>query len=246
MAVSSAVLALRWSRSARARSPLSHSNNTFSGGTLLKAGTFNVTAQGAAGDGWDKLRRPCQAQNWQRGARQSCLLFGTTIFLFAAGDTIDLPGLRFHTHAKATYDIGTGELTVHSGHVTDTLSLALTGTKFKALDDGHGGTKVVLVVPHAKPVAQAAAERQVSEHQGDGHRAVAGMLTAFAADSFHFNSLAGLGGIDRGWTPDLHFGHGQHETSLDAGSHGRFSWTDPSQADLGHHAHMLSGHDFIL
>ena len=38
---------------------------------------------------------------------------------------------------------------MHSGHVTDTLTLlSPTGTHFIAANDGHGGTKVTLDPPH--------------------------------------------------------------------------------------------------
>jgi hypothetical protein len=221
--------------------------NSYSGGTLLEGGTFDVAALGAAGSEAILFLGGSHAKLKIENSALSAHDFGNVIIYFGAGQAIDLAGLRFVKHAKATYDSGTGSMTVKSGHVTDTLHLnAPDPGNFKVKDDGHGGSKIVLVVPHAKPIAQAVAEKQVSDHQGDGHHAVAGMLTAFAADSFQFNGLAGLGAFDRGWMPDFHLGHDQHEAMLDAGSHESFGWTDPSHANPGHDAHMLSAHDFIL
>jgi hypothetical protein len=47
---------------------------------------------------------------------------------------------------KAKYHPATDVLTVHSGHITDTLTLLLPhGTHFATASDHHGGTDVFLV-----------------------------------------------------------------------------------------------------
>ena len=75
-------------------------------------------------------------------------VFVNEIALLAQGDALDLSGLKFHPGAKAKYHPATETLTVHSGHVTDTLTLLSPhGTHFIAANDGHGGTKVTLDPP---------------------------------------------------------------------------------------------------
>jgi hypothetical protein len=50
--------------------------------------------------------------------------------------------------ALATYHKASHHLTVHSGHVTDSLTLLSPhGTHFTAVNDGHGGTEVTLDPP---------------------------------------------------------------------------------------------------
>ena len=140
-----------------------------------------------------------------------------------------------------TYDTGSGLLTVKSGKVTDTLTLLSpdTGT-FKVKDDGHGGTKVVLVVLHAKPVTNAAiAETKGIEERSDAHHG------SRAADNFEFTSLTRFTGLDHAWTSGFHFGPDQHSPTLNAGD-GEAGWSEPTHMDFGHHTTMLSGHDFIL
>jgi hypothetical protein len=59
---------------------------------------------------------------------------------------LDLTGLRFHAGASARYNPLNDHLRVHSGHVTDILTLdSPHGTHFTATNDGHGGTDVFLV-----------------------------------------------------------------------------------------------------
>ena len=65
----------------------------------------------------------------------------------------------------ARYHPATEILTVHSGHVTDTLTLlSKHGTHFIAANDGHGGTKVTLEPP---PVT--ATPASLSTHDIIGH-----------------------------------------------------------------------------
>ena len=175
---------------------LTHANNTYSLATILDAGTFDVAALGAAGPGlivFDSFISGTHSTLKIENAALSTHVFGNPIFNFAAGDKIDLHGLKFVTGAKATLSGTT--LTVKSGHVTDTLTLQSPdpGT-FKAVSDHHGGTKVVLVVPQAKPVAQATvSDKQVSDHQGDEHHA------SLFADNFEFTYLAVFINLDRSW-----------------------------------------------
>ena len=126
---------------------LSHAGNTYSGGTVLTQGTLDIAAQGAAGTGaiyFDVGRQTLKIENTALANHA----FSNVIGLFSVVDKIDLAGLKFVTHAKAHYDTVTHLLTVKSGHVTDTLTLITPGNgTFKAKDDGHGGTKVVLVPP---------------------------------------------------------------------------------------------------
>jgi hypothetical protein len=73
--------------------------------------------------------------------------FGNSIDFFAKRDVLDLSGLHFHGGATAIYHKGTHHLTVHSGPVTDTLTLLSPhGTHFGTASDHHGGTDVFLVV----------------------------------------------------------------------------------------------------
>jgi autotransporter-associated beta strand protein len=223
---------------------LTHANNTYSLATILDAGILDVAALGAAGPGlisFDSSISGTHATLKIENAALSSHAFGNLVFNFAAGDKIDLPGLKFVSGAKAIYDTGSGLLTVKSGKVTDTLTLQGPdpGT-FKAKDDGHGGTKVVLVPPPAKPAANAAiAETKSIEHQSDVHHA------SRAADNFEFTNLAGFAGLDRAWTPGFHFGPEHDGSPLNAGD-GEGGWSEPTQMDFGHHMPMLSGHDFFL
>jgi hypothetical protein len=168
-------------------------------------------------------------------------VFGNFIDFFAPGDVIDLPGLRFHTHAKATYDSGTGDLAVKSGHVTDHLTLIIPlELTFRAKDDGHGGTKIVPVAPPAKPAGHTAlAETSNSDAHRAGH-------AVDHADSFQFTYLAGFAGLDRAWTPGFHLGGDHHEAAPSARGDATAAWSEAAHLDASHHAFALSGHDFIL
>jgi hypothetical protein len=74
-------------------------------------------------------------------------VFGSNdINFFGNHDFIDLAGLHFHLGATATYHKASHHLTIHSGRVTDTLTLRSPhGTHFEAASDHHGGTDVFLV-----------------------------------------------------------------------------------------------------
>jgi hypothetical protein len=63
--------------------------------------------------------------------------------------------------------------------------------RFKAVDDGHGGTKIVPNMALAKPLAaQTAAEKQDSGHHPTANAAAA---TSVSTDNFRFGDLAGFG-----------------------------------------------------
>jgi len=122
---------------------LSHAGNTYSGGTILEFGKLDVAAVGAAGTGAITFagRATLEIDNAALPGHH----FGTAIDAFAKHDVIDLAGLKFHAGATATYHRGNHHLTVHSGTVTDTLTLnSPYGTHFAVASDGHGGTDVLL------------------------------------------------------------------------------------------------------
>ena len=103
---------------------LSHAGNTYSGGTSIVSGTFDVAALGAAGTGsidFDTSSNGKQVLKIENAALSNHTFSSNIANHFGIGDTIDLAGLKFVTHAKATLNGTT--LTVKSGHVTDTLTL---------------------------------------------------------------------------------------------------------------------------
>jgi autotransporter-associated beta strand protein len=122
---------------------LSHANNTYSGGTTLAAGTFDVAALGAAGTGAISFagRATLRIENAALDGRA----FDNPIIAFGKHDVIDLAGLHFHAGATARYHPATHHLTVHSGGTTDVLTLLSPhGTHFRAVTDHHGGTDILL------------------------------------------------------------------------------------------------------
>jgi autotransporter-associated beta strand protein len=120
--------------------------DSYAGGTTLQQGTLDVTAPGAAGTGTITFTGKATLE-----IANSALpghVFGNSIDDFGKHDALDLSGLHFHNHAKATYHAVTDELTVRSGIITDTLTLlAPSGTHFAVASDGHGGTEVTLDPP---------------------------------------------------------------------------------------------------
>ena len=124
---------------------LSHAGNTYSGGTTLIRGTLDLAAVGAAGTGAITFVAGKQILKIENGA----LLghhFGNEIDFFGRHDVLDLTSLRFHPGATAKYHAFNDTLKVHSGHVTDILTVdAPQGTHFATAGDGHGGTDVFLV-----------------------------------------------------------------------------------------------------
>jgi autotransporter-associated beta strand protein len=122
---------------------LSHAGNTYSSGTTLKAGTLDLAAFGAAGPGAITFAGAATLKI-EKGAL-SGHVFGNLIDFFGKHDVIDLTGLAFHAGATATYHAASHHLAVHSGSVTDTLTLlSPLHTHFEAISDGHGGTDLLL------------------------------------------------------------------------------------------------------
>jgi autotransporter-associated beta strand protein len=125
---------------------LSHAGNTYSGGTTLERGGLEVAAVGAAGTG--DIEFAGKAKLKIDNAALSSHVFANSIDLFGKTDILDLTGLKFHPGASARYHAANEHLRVHSGHVTDILTLVSPhGTHFTVANDGHGGTKVVLHPP---------------------------------------------------------------------------------------------------
>jgi autotransporter-associated beta strand protein len=130
---------------------LSGSGNTYSGGTTLEAGALDLAAIGAAGT------RPIifagRATLAIENAALSGHAFANPVRAFGKHDILDLTGLKFHSGATATYHKATHLLTIHSGNVTDTLTLlSPLKTHFTVTKDGHGGSDVMLAhgaSPHA-------------------------------------------------------------------------------------------------
>jgi len=124
---------------------LSHAGNTYSGGTTLVRGTLDLAAIGAAGTDAISFAAGKQILRIENGAL-SAHHFGNEIDFFGRHDVLDLSGLRFHAGATAKYHPLNDTLRVHSGHVTDILTLdSPQGMHFATSNDGHGGTDVFLV-----------------------------------------------------------------------------------------------------
>ena len=123
---------------------LSHAGNTYSGGTTLEQGTLDLAAIGAAGTGAITFAGRARLKIDSTGL--SGHVFANAIDGFGKHDVLDLSGLHFLAGATANYHEANHHLTVHSGHVIDTLTLnSPHGTHFDAVNDGHGGTAVFLV-----------------------------------------------------------------------------------------------------
>jgi autotransporter-associated beta strand protein len=126
---------------------LSGASNTYAGGTTIERGVLDLAAIGAAGSGAIAFAGKANAKLVVENTALSSHAFGNPIDHFGRPDLLDLTGLHFHAGATATYHKATHHLAVHSGAVTDTLTLlAPHGTHFAAAGDGHGGTEVFLVI----------------------------------------------------------------------------------------------------
>jgi autotransporter-associated beta strand protein len=225
---------------------LSHPGNTYSGGTDLDEGTFDVAALGAAGTG--TIAFPMNAHGVlkiQNAALHSVAphssAFDNKIDAFARGDAIDLPGLKFVKHATVTFQPGVfGNLFVKSGKVTDLLTLTDPGLgTFKVKDDGHGGTKVFLKLVAEKPVADTGlADTQTSSHHHDNFqfRGLAGSLARHDLDTAHHHD-------------PLADSASHHQSGSDADSHMLYMAESPqTAADFSdmHTASPLLTHDTDL
>jgi autotransporter-associated beta strand protein len=203
---------------------LSHAGNTYSGVTELDAGTLDVAAVGAAGTGGIAFLGGSHAKLKIENSALSAHDFANILVGFGAGQKIDLAGLKFHKHAKATYDDASHILTVKSGHVTDTLHLLGPDPgHFKVTDDGHGGCKIVLVPEPLHPAK---------------HQAAAG-----GEESFRFNSAIGSAASHEIMTADLQPGIGNHESSSPFHAEAAM---DVSAIFADHNAHLLALHGALL
>jgi autotransporter-associated beta strand protein len=129
---------------------LSGAHNTYSGGTTIEQGAFEVAAIGAAGTGPITFANTGKAKvtlDIDNAALSGHVFASNPIDNFGKHDYLDLTGLHFHAGATATYHKASHHLTVHSGTVADTLTLLSPhGTHFATASDHHGGTDVFLVV----------------------------------------------------------------------------------------------------
>jgi autotransporter-associated beta strand protein len=143
---------------------LSGAGNTYSGGSTLEGGTFDVAGPGSAGTGPISFAGKATLKV-DNAALSGHVLTTNNIDFFGKHDVLDLTGLHFHHGAKVTYHNGTHLLTVRSGHVTDVLTLLSPhGTHFIAANDGRGGTKITL----DPPPAAAHAVASLSGHDPSG------------------------------------------------------------------------------
>lgn len=136
---------------------LAHDHNHFSSAEI-DAGTLDIAALSAAGLGEITFAPPSagnETLKLENAALSHHDFNSNQIVDFGlAHEAIDLAGLKFVAGAKATLD--SNVLTVKSGGVKDTLTLVSAQTdEFKAVNDGHGGTKIVAKVTHEKAIASA-------------------------------------------------------------------------------------------
>ena len=123
---------------------LSHTGNTYTGGTTLESGVLDLAAVRAAGP--EAIAFAGRATLKIENSALSAHHFGNLIDFFAKHDLLDLTGLHFHAGATAIYHKVNHHLIVHSGGKTDTLTLLSPhGTHFEATSDHHGGTDMFLV-----------------------------------------------------------------------------------------------------
>jgi autotransporter-associated beta strand protein len=146
-------------------------DNTYSGGTTLKAGTLELKALSAAGIGAITFKGTATLEI---GNAALSGLFNPIDF-FAKHDVLDLTGLKFHAHAKAKYDAATHILSVHSGGTTDMLTLVHPqGKHFTVSADGHGGTEVIL----DPPAVAATVVASLPTHDFGGHHSATDILSS--------------------------------------------------------------------
>ena len=207
---------------------LSHAFNSYASGTYIDQGILDVAVKGGAGGGvifFQIGRQTLKIEN----AALSNHAFGNTVEFFGAGDKIDLAGLKFVTHAKATYNQGTEILTVHSGKVTDTLELADPSVlQFKVVNDGHGGCKIIAKPAGAKEDAPAGPQHALSADR--------------ATDSFQFKHQEA--GRHSTANFDLHSGLGTELLALS-----EHVWSEPYLANFHidvPHAASLGSYDFTM
>jgi len=151
-------------------------DNGYSGGTILKAGTLEVSTQFAAGVGPADIGVITFGGSATLKIDNAALsdlfdhTFAIQINSFGRHDVLDLTGLHFHHGATARYDAATEDLFVRSGVLTYDLSLqSPLGRHFAVANDGHGGTKVTLALPHAAAVVSQSGQHLdgSAHHLGD-------------------------------------------------------------------------------
>jgi autotransporter-associated beta strand protein len=138
-------------------------DNSYSGGTTLKAGKLELTALSAAGTG--AITFTGKATLAITNAAFPSHVFANPIVAFAKSDALDLTGLHFHSSAKASFDATSHSLTVDSGGIKDMFTLhSPKGTHFAVANDGHGGTLVTLHPPFTASLASAALHDLGEQH----------------------------------------------------------------------------------
>jgi hypothetical protein len=168
---------------------LSHTG-TYSGGTKLLSGTLDLAAVNAAGTGAVSFTAGAQTLKIENAALATHH-FGNTIAAFGVGDVIDLTGLAFKMGATASYNAATHVLSVTSGAVTDTLTLASpAGTLFAAFRDQSGGTMIgsAIVGTAGSDTIDATHHPAGKTSPGPGHDGIFGLAGN--------DMLKGLGGGD--------------------------------------------------
>jgi autotransporter-associated beta strand protein len=158
---------------------LSHAENSYSGGTTLEQGALDLAAIGAAGTGG--ISFDGKAKLMIENAALFHHIFGNRIDFFAKHDVLDLTGLKFHSGATAKYHPAKHLLSVHSGHVSDKLTLfSPLGKHFTLAKDGQGGTLVTLTPPHvAATVASLSPHDFADQHWATDTAGSAGHLGDF-------------------------------------------------------------------
>ncbi|WBL79302.1 hypothetical protein I3J27_02420 [Bradyrhizobium xenonodulans] len=121
-------------------------SNSYSGGTMLHAGTLELAARDAAGTGAIIFEDGAQTLKIDRAALDHGHL-DNTIEGFGGGDTIDLAGIGKATQATLSAD---NVLTI-TGSKSGTITLQLdphayaSGLNFQLSSDGNGGTKITAI-----------------------------------------------------------------------------------------------------
>jgi autotransporter-associated beta strand protein len=146
------------------RLTLSHTDNTYSGGTTINQGTLDLAAVGATGTGnigFKGVSKGNVTLKVENAALSGHVFATNNIGFFGRHDVLDLSGLHFQPGAFATFHHH--HLKLHSGGRIDAFTLVSPrGTSFAVANDGHGGTRVTLDPPHAATVASEAT------HHSDG------------------------------------------------------------------------------
>ena len=120
-------------------------SNTYTGGTLIVAGTLELASSGAVAPGSYSFSGPGTLQV-DAGALGAGNNFAGSLGTFGAGDALDIRGLAFNTaNPNAnTATISGGKLIVSNGTASETFNLSASHTGGIALtSDGHGGIEIL-------------------------------------------------------------------------------------------------------